>query len=161
MQLSKTQPTFLTTIPTDLNVFCPNYANLDKTQRKFYWALIISLVVRFESNYDPNSKYEEDFNDSTGAPVISRGLLQISFESSKAYDCGFKNAEDIHDPYFNLSCGINILSRWISADKSIAGFTNQTWRGGARYWSVLRAADKESYKTIVERSSQLALCQNH
>ena len=158
VQLTKIDAGLLTTQPTDANLFCPNYENLDKNQRKYFWAFIISMMVRFESNFDPRLSYQEDFNDSSGNPVISRGLLQISFESSKGYDCGFTSDEQVHDPYLNLSCGINILNRWIPADKSIAGFVGSNWRGGARYWSVLRAAHKESYKTIVEKSSQLSFC---
>lgn len=157
-QLEKIQKNFLETIPTDLNIFCPNYASLNREQRKYFWTFLISMMTRFESNFDPNASYEEGFDDSGGAPVVSRGLLQISFESSKSYDCGFTSAEQIHDPYKNLTCGLNILKKWIPADRSIAGYANNSWRGGARYWSTLRAADKESYNTIVEQSRELSLC---
>lgn len=157
-QIENAQQSFLDTNPTDQIIFCPNYANLSRDQRKYFWTFIISVMVRFESHFDPAATYEENFNDATGVPVVSRGLLQISFESSKAYACEFTDAEQIHDPYKNLSCGINILNKWIPADKSFAGYRSEKWRGGARYWSVLRAADKESYNTIIERSRQLALC---
>ena len=157
-RIDNIQDSFLETVPTDVNIFCPNYANLTRDQRKYFWTFLISVMVQFESQFDPTSSYEEGFNDSTGNPVISRGLLQISFESSKSYDCGFSSAEQIHNPYMNLACGINILNKWIPADQSFAGYRTNKWRGGARYWSVLRAADKESYNTIVERSSKLSLC---
>ena len=158
-QLEKTPQNFLATIPTDQDIFCPNYQNLNREQRKYFWAFIISLMVRFESNYNPAATYEESFDDSTGQPVVSRGLLQISFESSQSYGCGFTSAGQLHDAFRNLSCGINILKKWVPADQSIAGYLDENWRGGARYWSTLRSADKDSYNTIVKRSSELTLCQ--
>lgn len=158
LELEKIPENFLSTIPTDSNIFCPNYASINQDQRKYFWAFLMSLMVMFESGFDPEAQYEEGFEDSTGNPVISRGLLQISFESSQSYNCGFKVPADLHDPYQNLTCGLKILSKWVPSDKSIAGHIHNHWRGGARYWSVLRAGDKESYKTIVDRTSQLTIC---
>ena len=157
-QLDSIDQTFFDVIPTDLNIFCPRYAKLNKTEKKYFFMYLISTMVRFESNFDPSASYTEDFTDSDGHAVVSRGLLQISFESSKSYGCGFTTNEEIHDPYKNLSCGIKILTKWVSADGRIAGYMNSKWRGGSRYWSVLRAADKDSYNSIVELSSNLKIC---
>lgn len=148
----------LDVIPADANLFCPKYSRLSYSERKQYWAYMLSSMVRFESNFNTNSSYEEGFNDSKGQPVISRGLLQISIESGNAYGCGFKTSKDLHDPYQNLSCGIRILNRWVGRDGRIAGKVSSQWRGGARYWSVLREGDKTSYKSIVSWSQNLSFC---
>lgn len=148
----------LDVIPADRATFCPKYSSLSYAQRKQYWTFLISSMVRFESNFNTNTKYTEDFNDSNGNKVISRGLLQISIESANSYGCGFKNAQELHDPHKNLSCGIRILNRWVARDGRIAGKVSGKWRGGARYWAVMREGDKTSYKSIVKWSKDLSLC---
>lgn len=156
--LDKLGPNLLDVIPADRSLFCPKYSSLSYAQRKQFWTFMLSAMVRFESNFKTATTYTEDFNDSNGKPVISRGLLQISIESGNAYGCGFKTTTDLHDPLQNLSCGIRILDRWIGRDGRIAGKVDGAWKGGARYWSVLRAGDKTSYKSIVEWSQNLAFC---
>ena len=148
----------LDVIPADKSLFCPKYSNLSYAQRKQYWTYVLSSMVRFESNFKTETKYTEDFNDSRGNRVISRGLLQISIESGNAYGCNFRTTADLHDPYQNLSCGIRILNRWVGRDGRIAGKVSGSWKGGARYWAVLRAGDKESYNSIVKWSQNLAFC---
>lgn len=148
----------LDVIPKDRGLFCPKYDKLTYFQRKQYWAFMISAMVRFESNFKTNTKYTESFNDSNGRRVISRGLMQLSIESGNAYGCGFKSSQDLHDPYKNLSCGIRILNRWLERDGRIAGKVSGKWRGGARYWSVLRAGNKTSYKSILQWSQKLPFC---
>lgn len=148
----------LDVIPADRALFCPKYSGLSYAQRKHYWTFMLSAMARFESNFNTNSKYTEGFNDSNGSAVISRGLLQISIESANSYGCGFKSAQELHDPLKNLSCGIRILNRWVTRDGRIAGKVSSKWRGGARYWAVLRAGDKTSYKSIVKWSQTLSIC---
>nr|WP_295900155.1 transglycosylase SLT domain-containing protein [uncultured Bdellovibrio sp.] len=157
-ELDKLGQNLLDVIPADATLFCPKYKNLSYAQRKQYWTFLISSMVRFESNFNTNSSYTESFTDSNGKRVVSRGLLQISIESGNAYGCGFKTAQDLHDPLKNLSCGVRILDRWVGRDGRIAGKVSDAWRGGARYWSVLRAGDKTSYKSIVSWSQNLSIC---
>lgn len=157
-ELDRLGQDLLDVIPADRSLFCPKYQSLSYAQRKQYWAHMLSSMVRFESNFKTNTSYTESFNDSNGKPVVSRGLLQISIESGNAYGCGFKNAQELHDPYKNLSCGIRILNRWVGRDGRIAGRVSSGWKGGARYWSVLRAGDKTSYKSIVSWSQNLSIC---
>ncbi|WII72132.1 transglycosylase SLT domain-containing protein [Bdellovibrio sp. 22V] len=148
----------LDVIPADRTTFCPRYSSLTYAQRKEFWTYMLSAMVRFESNFKPETSYTESFSDSSGRRVVSRGLLQISIESGNAYGCGFKSTKDLHDPYQNLSCGIRILNRWVGRDARIAGKVGTSWRGGARYWSVLRAGNKTSYQSIVSWSKNLSFC---
>lgn len=158
-ELDRLGQDLLDVIPADANTFCPNYRNLSYNERKKYWIFMISAMARFESNFNTNTTYKEDFEDSAGRAVISRGLLQISIESGRGYDCELANAEDLHDPFKNLSCGTRILDRWVGRDARIAGKVSSKWRGGARYWAVLREGDKTSYKSIVSWSKKLKMCQ--
>lgn len=149
----------LAVVPADAALFCPAYSRLSYAKRKQYWAFMLSSMVRFESNFKPDTSYRENFVDRSGKRVISRGLLQISKASGNAYGCGFRSENDLHDPYQNLSCGIRILNSWVGRDRRIAGKQDNIWRGGARYWSVLREGDKTSYRSIVSWSRNLSLCQ--
>lgn len=157
-ELDRLGKNLLDVIPADRSLFCPKYSKLSYGQRKQYWAFMLSAMVRFESNFKTSTSFTEGFNDSNGKPVISRGLLQISIESGNAYGCGFKSTKDLHDPLQNLSCGIRILDRWVDRDGRIAGKVDSKWRGGARYWAVLRAGDKSSYKSILSWSQNLSIC---
>lgn len=138
-------------VPSDYKEFCPNFKNLTEDQRVEFYAQLLSIMVKFESSYKPETTYTEGFDDAKGNRVISRGLLQISIESGNSYDCQIKKAQELHDPFVNLSCGVRILNRWVSRDGRIAGKVDGKWRGGARYWSVLRktpGVPKESYDSI-------------
>lgn len=157
-ELDRLGQDLLDVIPADTATFCPKYRNLNYEQRKKYWIYLISAMARFESGFKTDTSYTENFNDSSGSNVISRGLLQISIESSRGYDCGLTSAQQLHDPFKNLSCGVRILDRWVGRDGRIAGKVDSKWRGGARYWSVLREGDKTSYKSIVSWSRNLKMC---
>ena len=47
-------------------------------------------MARYESGFKPEATYKENFKDSQGRFIISRGLYQLSVESAnqKAYGCG-------------------------------------------------------------------------
>lgn len=147
----------LSVLPTDYKTFCPNYKNLNQARKKDFWAYLLSQMVRYESNFDPERSYKESFDDSNGDPVVSRGLLQLSFESGNDYGCGFDTQRDLHDPLQNLSCGIRILNRWMENDHRIASKVDGDWKGGARYWSVLRSTS-DSYPKIVSAMKVISIC---
>lgn len=137
-QMSVVAPRLLTSVPADIVTFCPSYASLDEKNRKNFWIYLLSAMTHFESYYDPSVKYVEKFVDAKGNRVVSRGLLQISGESGRSYGCLIPEDMDLHDPYVNLTCGMKILERWVASDRVISGKSGGKWRGGARYWSVLR-----------------------
>ena len=127
-------------VPTDIERFCPGYAGADVAGRRQFWVGLLSAVARPESNFKPETKYEESFADAQGHRVVSRGLLQISIESAnqRKYGCGIARAEDLHDPATNLACGVKILDAWVQSDRAIANYGAGAPRGGGRYWSTLR-----------------------
>lgn len=122
--------------PKDASHWCPNFEELTYEKRKQVFITLISAMAKRESGFKPETKYVENFTDSKGQKVISRGLLQISQESANqsAYKCNIKNAEDLHKPDVNLECGVKILNYWIKKD-SLIGTAKL---GGGRYWSVMR-----------------------
>ncbi len=143
--------------PTDASEFCPRYSQFATSQKKEFWSYLLSAMAKYESSFNPNTTYREAFKDAKGNQVISRGLLQLSIESSQAYGCGIKDPLELHDPYVNLSCGIRILNRWMGRDERIAGKVDGAWRGGARYWSVLRTTSG-SYAKIIGLTKAIAIC---
>jgi hypothetical protein len=128
--------------PADLAAWCPNYQRLEPSERAWVWASLISAIAELESRFHPEQSYREIFKDSEGENVVSRGLLQISMESGRAYGCEIPEAEALHDPLVNLSCGVRILSRWIPQDGVIASNEGVHHLGAARYWSVFRKPAK-------------------
>lgn len=106
--------------------------------RSIFWAELLGAMAKFESNQNPKLVYKEDFDDSNGEPVQSRGLLQISFESANGYGAKLKKPEELHDPMTNLRVGVLILSRWVPKDSLISGGKPGARKGGSRYWAVLR-----------------------
>lgn len=152
-------PALLSANPKDAALYCPNYKNLNILQREDFWIYLLSAMVRYESNFNTNATYKESFTDANGKNVISRGLLQLSIESSRGYSCGFVNEAEIHNPLKNLSCGLRILNKWISKDNYIGSKVVSSWKGGARYWSVLRS-NGSSYKAIVKLTKNLKYCAN-
>ncbi len=141
----------------DITSFCPNYAKLGQTERKYFWIALLAAMARFESNHRPEVKYTEAFTDSTGRRVISRGLLQLSYESARGYKCPIQSGQDLHDAKINLQCGLRIIERWVDRDGVISGKWSGKWKGGARYWSVLRKSSTLSQ--IKNKTRALYLCQ--
>lgn len=137
-QLPILGPDLLAKNPKDVAAFCANYKNLSPADQKNFWVYFISAMTELESSHKPEMQYVEAFDDANGNNVVSRGLLQLSIESGNGYGCGLKNANELHDPYVNLNCGLRILNRWIGRDLVISGKEGTAWRGGARYWAVLR-----------------------
>jgi len=145
--------------PDDIKMFCPNYRNLGSEEKKMFWMHLVSSMTEFESGFKPETSYRESFKDNNGNYIISRGLLQLSIESARGYDCTLDDAEDLHSAQKNLECGVRIINRWVRRDGRVAGNVDGTWRGGARYWSVLRKrSGSSSHDKIVSKTSSTSIC---
>ena len=147
-------------VPADVQNFCPRYASLPQQQRSQFWVALFSAMAKPESNFKPQSFYQEKFKDGKGRRVISRGLLQISHESANQprYACDVKQPQHLHDPKVNLSCGVKIMSKWVKTDGVI---TQPRWskdpKGGGRYWSTLRP-QRGKVQSIASFTRQLPFC---
>lgn len=131
--------------PSDREKYCSKASSA-----KACWVAIISGMSRYESNHRTESTYKEDFKNSKGEFIISAGLLQVSHESCNSYGAEIKNTEALKEPAHNLRCGILILNKWVPKDEVIAGGEKSAWRGGARYWAVLR--NKQAQIQVISRA---------
>jgi uncharacterized protein YraI len=143
-------------VPSDVTSFCPSYPKLSKAERTQFWTGLIAGMAKFESNYNPQTKYTESFTDSSGSNVVSRGLLQLSYESAKAYGCSISSGAELHDARTNLTCTVRILNKWIGGDGVVTDSEGSKWLGGARYWSVLRKSS--TLNPIISITSNLSVC---
>ncbi len=144
--------------PEDITDYCPRYPVLSPPLRRAFWSELLAFMAKSESNHSPSGRYQENFNDRAGKPVISRGLLQISYESAQAYGCELETAQSLHNPRQNLRCAVRILNRWIGGDNRLAGRAEGAqWLGGARYWRALR--DNEQHRQIRQAAQSLPYCQ--
>jgi hypothetical protein len=128
------------TTPADVVKFCPNYKALGTNDRSKFWVGLLSAIARPESGFNPAARHVERTGDRFENPIISRGLLQISFGSAKAsrYGCvAVQKAEDLEKAETNLACGARILATWVKQDGVIANSGRHESKGGARVWPVL------------------------
>lgn len=147
-------------VPKDVQYFCPAYPGLNKSERQKFWVGLLSAMAKPESNFKPQRFYREKFRDSQGKSVVSRGLLQISIESAnqKRYGCDIPYATKLHDPAVNLSCGVKILSKWVSTDGIIAKHNKpRAHKGASRYWSTLRPQHGH-LRAIADFTRNLSFC---
>ena len=63
-------------VPADVQSFCPRYASLPQQQRSQFWVALFSAMAKPESNFQPQSFYQEKFKDGKGRRVISRGFYK-------------------------------------------------------------------------------------
>lgn len=136
---------------TDVEIFCPNFQKLSQTQRLNFWGQLLAGIAKFESSWNPISRYLEPSSMGkdgiTGLPVVSEGLLQLSYQDglyhgaaclfdwSKDKLLQIKNPADplktILDPYKNLRCGIQILAHQLEKHHAIV-------IDKGVYWAVIR-----------------------
>lgn len=111
-------------------------------------ALVMSFIAKYESNFSSTTTFVEDFKDSSGKQIVSRGLFQMSIASvkQKQYACDMiKDEADLYDDVKSINCAVNIAHHWITRDMVI--FSDKANLGLGRYWSTARPTSK-SFKKI-------------
>ena len=144
----------MTAKPKDLKDF--GYTGQDPIE---FWGNIMVKMSYYESRWKTDTKYQESFNDRSGERIYSRGLFQLSLESSKGYPkCQMKTKEDFHIAEKNINCAVAIMEKWVVRDGVIrakvkppvnASKWDKGWRGGARYWSVIRGTHSSHTKNAL------------
>jgi len=138
-EVSTTGAELLTVIPKDYRRYCPEYPQLNVQERKLFWVSFLSSIARHESSHKTESAYQEDIKNRSGDLVVSRGLLQMSFESARFYNPALEDPEELHDPRTNMRTGLLAIQKWVLEDGVIAHQGKDgKWKGAARYWSTLR-----------------------
>lgn len=116
-----------------------------------FWGKILVEMSWWESGWKTNTKYKEKFG------VKSRGLFQMSIQSSNSYGCGWKKDQEIHDnPLKAIDCAVATLAYWVKRDGCLAckgkKDPNNRWdsgyRGGGRYWAVFRGNRDYTVKSL-------------
>jgi hypothetical protein len=117
--------------------FAPGYVELTESRQIKFWAELFVSIAHFESSWKPS----EIFHEPPSLGVDSVGLLQLSYEDERIYRLEHldRNARSLEDPLVNLRCGVKIMSVLVAKDGVVAASDGGKHRGGARYWSVLRA----------------------
>ena len=158
------------TYPTDSSDLCKGYSVKPRSQRVEFWAHLISAMVKWESNFKPETvlrecsksrcvyascRYHPTYgycmkggHELDGGIVISRGLGQISFTSALGHGCDLKKPDDLHDPINNLKCMVKISENLVTKDKRVMGKTQGSWRGVSRYWSVTRGVNNYTQRSL-------------
>ncbi|MDO5646662.1 lytic transglycosylase domain-containing protein [Paracoccus sp. (in: a-proteobacteria)] len=122
--------TILSRVPHDIDAFCPNYASLNDTGRKAFWAGLLSAVAKHESTYNPQA---------AGGGGRWIGLMQIAPATWQHYGC----QGNIRDGADNMSCAVRIMTRQVGRDNAVAHDGNG-WRGVARDWAPMRNPAKRA-----------------
>jgi hypothetical protein len=146
-------------LPGDIEAFCAAYPDRNDDSRVKFWVALVSAIAEFESDLKPQTQFTETLRDTEGQRVVSRGLLQISIESAnqERYACRIQAPNDLHNPTTNIRCGVKILAHWVQSDGVIAA-SGRDYKGGARYWSVLRSKNPSS-ADIKKITRGLEFCQ--
>lgn len=118
-----------------------------------YWCQLISIMAKYESNFNPDNKYDESRTKASLKGVVSRGLLQISLDSGKSYNPDLKSADELHDVKTNLLTGIKIFERWVAKHNKVMGQNALGYYGGSKYWSVLRDHSDSKPKIVAYLNS--------
>lgn len=140
-ELKRLEPDFIQTVPNDVTKhWCTNYERLSLEQRYGFWASLLSVMAKFESNYNTRTAYDEGQTDRNLTGVISTGLLQISLYSSQAKPykdrgCAIEKQSDLIDPAKNLACAVAIMGHLMKRDDCLSCDKKS---GAGAYWSVMR-----------------------
>jgi len=122
--------------PTDIKQF-----GVIKDPIRFYGNILVEMAY-YESKFNTMEKYKESFG------LWSRGLFQLSKEDGKRYKCNFTTEQSVHNAKANIECAILILQKLVKQDNHLAGRVRGKWKGGARYWAVLRGTRKYTKKAL-------------
>lgn len=130
------------TLPADIELFCPRYANLDSESRLIFWARLISVVAEQESSFN---SFDVTHAPTIGPKVFSTGFFMLSLTSARSsvYGCDMiRTQDDLFDWRKNMGCAIRIMSQLVRRDQAIAwnpkAAEPERWQGVARYWSTAR-----------------------
>jgi soluble lytic murein transglycosylase-like protein len=133
------------TVPQDVEVYCPGYAKASKDERRAFWVALLSATAKYESGFQA---------DAVGGKGRYVGLMQISLPTARHYGCDATSANGLKDGLANLSCAVDIVAPLVAADGMVAGEGN---RGIARDWGPWSKAKIRA--TIAAWTSQQAYCQ--
>lgn len=115
------------TVPGDVDQFCPAYRTADTDQRNAFWAGLFSALAKHESTWNPRA---------SGGGGLWLGLLQIDPRTARGYGCKAKTAKALFNGADNLSCGVRIAAVQVARRGSI--------NRGMRDWGPFHSSSKRA-----------------
>lgn len=122
------------TVPADVDQFCPNYAEASMPERRAFWAGLFSALAKHESTWNPKAK-------GGGGQWI--GLMQIAPGTARTYGCDLPAGKGLTDGSANLACAVKIAAVQVGRDGAIVS-DGGGWRGIARDWAPMRVGAKRA-----------------
>lgn len=120
------------TVPADIDTWCPGYETASVTERRAFWAGLMSAVAKYESSWNPQAA-------GGGGRYI--GVMQISPASAKLHGCEADTAGELKDGAANLECATQMIAKGVEMDGMVAGSGRQ---GAGRDWMPFRDAGKRA-----------------
>ncbi len=121
------------TVPADVEEFCPKYEAASMPERRAFWAGLLSALAKHESTWNPRAK-------GGGGQWI--GLMQIAPGTARTYGCDLPKGAGLTDGSANLACAVKIAAVQVGRDGAIATDGTGGWRGIARDWAPMRVGAK-------------------
>jgi hypothetical protein len=135
-------------VPRDVRRFCPRFYTMSETDKRVFWAYFFQALAGAEAGLNPTTRVRHTEPEVAKVDAVSHkavrseGLLQLTYEDQKRYNCDFDWTKDrelksddpaktILQPKNNLQCGVNILENQIITQKR--GLISSK-----SYWSTLQ-----------------------
>ena len=176
-------PTMINLPASRMKKFMPDWAAYPEWKRKRFFADLLFAMTRPESDYDTMTMFQEPDSMGrdkvTGYPVISEGLLQLSYQDATRYpgiefdylkdaelfklDMQYKainksswkskNQRTINDPVLNVRAATIIIGCLLER------FPKDEFADClGRYWSCMRRFKKDGWGRAIYRPSFLGIC---
>lgn len=100
----------LSSIPQDIDTYCPGYKEASTDDRAAFWVGMFSAIAKYESTWNPQAK---------GGGGRYLGLLQISPATARNVGCDSKG---LLDGATNLDCAVRIAANRVPSS-AVAGLT--------------------------------------
>ncbi len=136
--------------PSDLaNINCPGFNRAKENDKKRFWALFMSSISLYETDFNPNTRYWE-----RGLNVWSEGLFQLSVSTGKYHrGCSHITKSNILGPIENIRCAVAVMRNQIRARGSL-------FPSRAYYWSVLTSSKRYKVQSFFKsQMAELRFCQ--
>jgi hypothetical protein len=147
-------------VPRDVKHFCPRFYDMAEADKRAFWAYFFQALAGAEAGLEPTTRVRSRnpevarVDKVTGRPVHQEGLLQLTYDDQRLYDCHFDWQKDkqlkpddpgrsILQPKNNLECGVKILSYQIIVK-------HKPILNSSSYWQPLRPRNP-SYKNFAKQ----------
>ncbi|MFV2052558.1 transglycosylase SLT domain-containing protein [Aliiroseovarius sp. YM-037] len=119
------------TTPADIDAYCPAYEDANLTDRRAFWAGLLSALAKHESTWNPQA---------VGGGGRWFGLVQIAPATARGYGCRARSGDALKNGSANLSCAVRILAATVSRD----GVVSRGGRGVAADWGPFHSRAKRN-----------------